>query len=491
MPDQTAAYSARVTEALRLEDGDEAVRRAKSVVAEELSSLDRRVSLVQTAYFNHSWVPDLVVNWPHLGANTERYVYLRYSLNRRHVAEDVSRLSRSSPIFVELGSDEAGVPASTNDDLPIESVEEAAISTNTLLTDTAALQIVSQSPDDAPVVSLLATALLRGGRGLVDTDAASSATADVREGFDGAQALDATRTAKAVATAEKFLQVNESDRLTSFLQAMWLGSGGMSSEFPGAARVLDLGAEGLQFLMDHDEIEDAGFWTAVGRSVALPDVTALRVEGFSENLQHLVRASLQNLAAKTCKVLDDQPRLDTTLPDYYWVIERRLLGLRSPDATTYVARKLDEMQVGSSTAGDGVPLPTLLERAERHGLEVSDLELTRGDKALVYRSDSSSDIIHDPELDQISETFGADSRVTRATTRMPAEVDLLVDFRESSTRGRTSAQFPVASLARRTLMLLRNLDDDEMTKLDEIIPGGERMPEAGGQLGLDLEDEPE
>jgi hypothetical protein len=489
MPDQAAAYGARVVDALRLEDGDEAVRRVKSIVAEELSSLDRRVSLVQTEYFNHSWVPDLVVNWPHLGVNTERYVYLRFSLNRRHVADDVSRLSRSAPIIVELGSDEAGLPPPTSDDLPIETVEQATASTNTLLTDTAALQIVSQSPDDAPVVSLLASALLRGGRGVVDAETANSATTDVRDGFDGAQALDATRTAKAVATAKRFLRVTESDRLTSFLQAMWLGSGGVTSEFPGGARLLDLGTEGLQFLMDHEEIDDAGFWAAVGQSVSLPDVAALRVEGFSENLQHLVRASLQNLAAKICKVLDDQPRLDTTLPDYYWIIERSLLGLRSPDATTYVARKLDEMQLGSSTAGDGVPLPTLLERAERHGLEVSGLELTRGDKALVYRSDSSSDIIHDPELDQISETFGSDSRVTKATTRMPGEVDLLIDFRDAFTRGRTSAQFPVASLTRRTLMLLRDLDDDEITKLEEIVPGGERMPATGSQLGFDLEDE--
>lgn len=491
MPNQTPAYTERVAEALRSEDADEAVRRVKSIVAEELSSLDRRVSLAQTAYFNHSWVPDLVVNWPHLGPDTERYVYLRYGLSRRHVVDDVFRLSRSSPIIVELDSDEAGRPPPVENDLSVASVEEETASAETLLTDTAGLQIVGQSPGEAPVVSLLASALLRGGRGVVDRGSATSATNDVRDGFDGAQALDVASTARAVETAKKFLRGVESERLTSFLQAMWLGSGGMSTDFPGAAHRLNLGTEGLQFLMDHDEIDDAGFWAAVGRSVSLPEVATLRVEGFSENLQHLVRASLQNLAAKICKVLDDQPRLDDDLPDYYWAIERGLLALRSTDATAYFASKAEEMQVGSDTVGQGVPLSKLLERAERHELEVSDLELTRGDKALVYRSDSASDVIHDPELDQISETFGTNSQVTKATTRMPGEVDLLVDFRDASTRGRTSAQFPVASLARRTLMLLRDLDDDSLAKLNEILPAGERAPAAGDQLGFDLDGEEE
>lgn len=52
-----------IHEALGAHNGDDLIRGVKSVLIHELSALDPAVKIENTGYFNHTFVPDLVMKW--------------------------------------------------------------------------------------------------------------------------------------------------------------------------------------------------------------------------------------------------------------------------------------------------------------------------------------------------------------------------------------------------------------------------------------------
>lgn len=479
-------YPEQIRAALAIDESDEAIRRVKGAVAGEFSHLDRRVKVAPTDYFNHSWFPDLVLQWPHQGVSAQRYVYLRFPLSREETTDDIAMVSRSHPILFELANPEADAPEGVEDRAQ-EQLLALSREEDTLVTNADALQVFTQARGEAPVVSLLSGAILQGGRGLVEEEEATRVAYNIVSGFEGARRTEREATERGAVTTSEVLNAEYARRVNRFLEAVWVGSGGERSEFPGGIDLRgEIDDDGLQFLLEFEPIEDWEFWRSVGHSVTTEQLGRLRISGYSENLQYLVKACLDGLSAKICTLLEDQPRLDE-LPVFYWTIERGLLALRGIDITAYVATMADEMTVRSPER-DGVSLQTLLGRANRHGIKVTDLELYRGDKTLAYRSESATDVIHDRELDHFAEAFGRAARVRSATTQLDGSRDLLVDFAWDTARGRTVARFPVDDLVRRSLMLLRDLGEQDLAALEHAVPAKSfESPE----LRLDLDEGPE
>lgn len=475
------AYAERIRDAVEIADPREVVRRIKDAVSAEFSHLDRRIKIVRTDYFNHTWVPDLVLQWPHEGASAERAVFLRLSLGPDATADDVEQVAGSRPIFFEI----AKPPSQEGEEQSSEgNLAAVAKRAETLVTDAEALGVLAESRTSAPIVSLMTSALLQGGRGLIEEAEARTVSTTVVDGFEGARHIDAVRAGAATSIADEYLSSPHAHRVAGFLQAVWVGSGGRSTDFPGHLDLAGgLSDDGLQFLLQFDEIADPRFWASLGAATTIDQLSRLRLTGYSANLQHLLEASIENLSAKICRVLEDQPRLDE-LPEFHWIVERGLLALRGIDMTAYVATVSDEMTVERKTPEEGIPLPTLLDRANRHALKVNDLELVRGDKTLAYKSESAADVIHDPELDQFSSALGEDAKVRSATTRMAGDRDLVIDFPSVTARGRTAARFPLNDLVRRSLMLLRDLSEDDLSSLNEAVPA---RSSSSPQMSLDVD----
>jgi hypothetical protein len=471
-------YARRIATAIDAGTPEDSVEQIKAAVADELQQIDRRARVVSTQYFNHSYSPDLVLAWPHNGAAADRPVFLRFNSDPRVVIEDMGIIGERRPIIFGLESD-----TETLDQAGVEpadlALSDRAREHQTLLTDANGLETFITRRGDAPVVGLAAAAIVQGGKGLMDESAASEVAGDVERGFAGAQALDADSTLRAAQTFERTLDLVHSRRMIRFLQAVWLGSGGRTDEFPASAELGGLLTdEGLEYLLGAGEIDDADFWHRLGRSLSTDQLGRLHVEGRPPNLQHLVRQNLDVLTAKIARVLADEPRIDGEDLETYWVIERGMLALRGVDFTAYLASVLDQMTV-LRPESDGLSLETLLARAERHRLVVGRLRLTRGDRHVEYGSETSADVIHDEELHALNATFGPSARVHHAVATLAGGGELQFNFRTNTASGRTASKFPVAELLRTTLGLLKDFSAQQLT---EMLP----RPVDDGQTSLDL-----
>lgn len=458
----------QVRDALASDDPSYAASTTKAAVAKALSKLDQRVRVLGTNHFNHTWIPDLVLEWPQEPNRPERPVFLRLNAYQTDTARDLDSLGSQHPILCELArTDERGDDAER---VEWETIAERSRASGSLVTDPAGMGRVAVSRGDTPVQPLFASALVRGGRGVLHQEDAEAAVRTVSGGYEGAARLDRGAVADAARVAQSLLSPIEVTRVAGLLQAVWIGSGGEVTDLPTDVVALgELDSEALQFLIDTDEIENPGFWESLGRFLDLDRVRRLAVGDYSANLQHLIRPVAAALSAKICQVAEDQPRLSIDTPDFYWIVERNLLALRGVDFTAYVASIAEHMTIKE---GDhpGARLGDLLERAEKHNFGLTDVELTQGDNTLAFRSETDADITENPTLSEVAATFGDDARVRRATTTMSAGRDLHIDFPARRTTGMTSAQFPVSELVRRSIHALLDLDEELAIELEGAVP---------------------
>ncbi|MEV0120664.1 hypothetical protein AB0I16_03765 [Streptomyces sp. NPDC050703] len=179
-----------IHEALGAHNGDDLIRGVKSVLMYEISALDPAVKIENTGYFNHTFVPDLVMTWGEGSRKQERDVFLRFSLRAANVGRDVQALAQGSPVLLALkGSDVAEEIATVR-----QEIEEAG---EVLVTDVPALDEIRSTGaeptpgemDDvsdlhhrrgSPLLNLVRTSVMRGGRGLLTTETAHELRGRVR-----------------------------------------------------------------------------------------------------------------------------------------------------------------------------------------------------------------------------------------------------------------------------------------------------------------------
>ena len=81
-----AELTDRIRSALTQTSSADTISSIKAAVIDGLRMADSTVNVHSTDYFNHTFTPDLVMNWQRLGQE-ERYVYLRFNDNLRYLAE--------------------------------------------------------------------------------------------------------------------------------------------------------------------------------------------------------------------------------------------------------------------------------------------------------------------------------------------------------------------------------------------------------------------
>lgn len=100
--EMTSETEVELEDALQVEDSAESVRRVKDIVSAALLVADPSVRVTRTEYFNHTYVPDLVVEWPSRGVDCLRRVYLRATQDPEQIEIDVKMHESSSSVFVHL-----------------------------------------------------------------------------------------------------------------------------------------------------------------------------------------------------------------------------------------------------------------------------------------------------------------------------------------------------------------------------------------------------
>lgn len=463
----TGAYSAALLEAARSADNTDAVERVKQVVINELRATDERVRIVKTDYFNHSFVPDLVLDWQ--AEKEGRYVFVRPNLEPGYLLEDVELTGDTKPIFYCLSD-----PERRSHDATQVRLEDASERADTLITGPAGLEELIEQRRSNSVVRLASSAVLQGARGVFDSDKAGRVVEALTTGMDAAARMEARGTELAARTLSQVFDSPRSVRLSRLLQAIWLGSGGTSGNFPGRfdlANGLDEGA--ISYLLEIGQIEDQSFWKRIGRQLSLDLLTKLNVVNPSSNFQMLVTANLDILSAKACRLVRDGPWLGESTntaglgeSNGIWEMRAGNLVFRTRGLAAYVAGRKDELAASVAEA-PGNEFKELTRRLSAHEIKLTELTFKADGKSVSYSSDSAINIEHDEQLRAIVSALAPHVTVQSAVALLQGHSPITCDFQTSTLSGKTTAVYPVSSMINIAMALLAGKPGEEIAQLEE------------------------
>ncbi|GAB3687955.1 hypothetical protein [Saccharopolyspora tripterygii] len=463
------SFYAAITSALELDSPREAVTRVKQVVIQELEKLDRGAQIRNTEYFNHTYVPDLVLQWPR-DNNRERHVYLRFAESAEYLADGLKNIDVENPLIF-------GLDPARGSEGSLRRLENAAFERQALVTDSQALESFISGREEDPVVGLASNAVTQGGRGLLDLDRSTAVSDAISHGFKGAKLLSQQETRTATDIIPQFLDSRQSSRLIRFLHAVWLGSGGTTKEFPGASDLSgELSDEALEFLLKFESIEDLEFWRRVGRKVTVGQLARLRIDEGEDNLGRIIQANMDVLWARACMVIaDEQPALDEPDVPFAWRTENNLLALRGRDFTAYIAEQAESIKKHRSERSEGVPVATLIQRAQ---------EVVLSSLRLVDRKDSlsfdSKNVIRDRRLPELANRFSPRARVEHAQAPLSSRASLNIDFLESTAIGATKSKPSLGEILTAAVQTLQDLTSEDRGTLKSMLTppeefGGEQL----------------
>jgi hypothetical protein len=315
----------------------------------------------------------------------------------------------------------------------------------------------------------MSSALAQDGLGVLDAGQAGVVTNAVANGFDGARKLQAGATSDATQVLKDVLSPRGSSRMASFLQAVWVGSGGRIDLFPGPVSLGgSLSDQTLGFLLEFNEVADNEFWSRVGREVSLAQLGRLTMTGLSANLQRLVQANLDHLWCRGCVVTSGQLPLSEQAADLDWHIEGGLLQLKGEGFSAGFAEQVDKArQEGAVQHSDGLTVAQLRHRARDAVLE----SLTMSDRAnqMTFGSQSHDDVAQSERLRELADTFGPAARVEQAVAALGSGQRVSLDFRSSVATGITKSKPLVAEMGQIAVPILADLGDAERAAISDFL----------------------
>jgi hypothetical protein len=453
--------SERIRRALELADSAQMIVELKDAVADEVAAIDPELTIKRTDYFNHTFVPDLVLSW----SGGERPLFLRRRVLSSEVAEDVDRLGKRDPFF--FGLDDR-VPTSPDE---VEQVSGALQSNrSTLVTQPRAVDYFApQTPASSSLMGAVGSAMVRGGRGLITEHEAE----DLRTLSDdvlGASlaSVDPAAMQTVLSRWDNHLQASYFKDLRRFLQLVWVLAGGDLQAVPGlrTAEAELLGQDDLARLLRYvlargDGLDSETFWRRVSENVTLETFELLGQQDPSPNLHRLMQASSGRLAAK-------------------WVALKRwthessgAFAWRVADGFLALTDGID-VEMRFALSGE-----RLARTVQSPGPTVGDLRERIGERKLLSLTTESGDIIasvksRDTEADpttefvRLVEALPEDSRVSQADIRLAGSTATCDFIRR---RLNTSSATTLRRLVRETSQIF-GLEPQGREALDEFLDSG-------------------
>ena len=159
-------FATRITAALDTFDAAEAGRRVHEVVADEVRELDPTVVPELTGYFNHSFVPDLMLSWKD-DKKAARPMFLRHSLLSSQASGDFADLGRAdkSALFLSLALEEP-----TDEILADGRKWTTDRRSRAAVTTVPAINELTRATDPDPVLGMVRASVVRSARGILAED---------------------------------------------------------------------------------------------------------------------------------------------------------------------------------------------------------------------------------------------------------------------------------------------------------------------------------
>ncbi|MFJ9011688.1 hypothetical protein [Streptomyces canus] len=273
-----------------------------------------------------------------------------------------------------------------------------------------------------------------------------------------------------------------SRRMSTFMAAMWQGSGRSMSDFPANVPFQSaLDETSLSLLLSSQEITDEGFWRRIRplvdvRTLLRTDVTD------TPNLQRLMRSAVQTWKGHVCMVVDREEAGPESGGAWHWMIDHGQLGLRGPGLVAYLPSSRKDLGFPEEYAAP--LLAEVRERASRFAIPLTSIRMLMTNRSIGYDA-PGEDVTNDPQLDGISAALGQEEGVVEALALTPTRIPLRCSFinRTASPPGARSL-VPYAELLATALRLFLDLDDEDAALLQNLVDAGEPAPAHWSQPDL-------
>jgi hypothetical protein len=440
-----SAFAALIHDGLFDPSPSESILRVKDTVARELTALDSTARINRTDYFNHTYAPDFVMTWPDARS---RRVYLRMAYDLDALVDDVALIDSKDPLIFGLTESES-IEAKSH-------VDEAIANSDAMFTEPAALEKLIDRKKADSTANMLSNALAQGGRGSFVGDEAVELADVVQRGFQSAAKVDTEGTAEAVGAISDRLRGQQAWRMNRVLQAVWEGSDGSLSTFPGTADVSGrLNTESLTYLLKYMRTDDRNFWRRVGRGLTLADLENL---DFAEtNIEHLIQANLDVISARATIVKPDPLGLDEVSLGgrYRWSKRGRHVTFEAPKLFAVIGSAKTDLGDVDEEAAEAVYVEAFIDRAGE--TDLVEVSLHSGPEHISVKSDEGA--INKERLRGVSATFGGAAEVAQALVSSQTG-RVTVDLPERSGTGKTQSKVRMADLLVTTIPLVVDVPDD-------------------------------
>lgn len=314
-----ATASSEILEALESARPQDAIEGVKSVVRNELRTLDPSADIEDTPYFNHSFAPDFVLTWRDGRRRSRREVFLRPSVFSGVADHELQNLAGLSSESIQSPPMVVALRPERSPEVVQLAREATQVTPRVLLTDVDVIEnfaVRGAGRDASPIQQLVRANLAKGGRGLLlEDEAAALLTEDdqvsgdaddqrlfldlVRGSFDEQVATSILRTSQIIAMA----RTGDLSPLQAEL--------GESAEAVGGRLTMQELQLVLPYVLRMDGVTtDARFWTHLGSMLTLADIEEMSEYLAGLDLTTLVTANLGvwtgNRAAIALYLPDDE-----------------------------------------------------------------------------------------------------------------------------------------------------------------------------------------
>lgn len=343
-----STFAEQVSAALDTTDAQEAGHRVHQVVAQQMQTLDPTAKPEVTGYFNHSYVPDLVVRWGRGKNEFERPVFLRHSLRSSRASGDLENFNRNdlTAFYLSLASEEP-----EEETLQVKTRANERRGSRVLVTTVPALNELSpttQQPD--PVLGLVRSSIVRSAKGAIAESDIDKLMLSTSRQIEQAE-LDAfSETVSSVFTEDAALRINRVFGIVE--QAL--------AERPNVETLLTSGKlsdteirELIPYLLRLEGVtRDRDFWAAVSQLINLSEIERMWSRFSDLDLTPLVSAASDQWRAKRLLMTARSEAIDNDDFDRTprWKVASNLLSAEVGNWRLTFAEKAQKLRTANRSA---------------------------------------------------------------------------------------------------------------------------------------------
>ena len=444
-----SALADSIGNAINESDWSAATHAVKAVMANVLGSLDSTMSVDITDYFNHSFVPDMVLRW---GNGDSRDVYLRTNHEASALTEDLRVFGDEGPLIVGLAPFS---PDETIDPLRNESPADD----NTAVADTEGITTIEAQSGDIEFGSFLSNSFVRGARGVFDAAGSQSLATATADLFTGASLVDSEVVTRSAEQLDHQLNTQTTSDVLRFGQVLWEAAGGARTQFPKPTPGSAFTQAEMSYLLEKGPVDNVQFWRRVGRSLTLE--TILR-DGATNPpaLQAAIWANLDRIEVRRLAVIPtEQQLLGAQLG---WVIRQKALELVGTNFRAQLASKSEDTEALASRR----PSMAYSEFSARLGATEADrIDLGGSDIDVSVRatpgSESTAAVTRRAEALSAAGDRVNGARISLGNRRIN------VSLRDLVASGETNSHYPADQMLKIVLPLLWDLPEQDREELGE------------------------